>query len=247
MDWRVALIAAAAGYLVGSISFARLVVRLRNADVDITRIEVPLASGEVFVSESVSATAVRLTLGPRLGLLTAALDMAKVAVPTLIARLLAPEEPYFLIVAAAALVGHVLPIYHRFRGGRGESAIYGGLLVIDPLAVVGTTILGALLGFLVGNILVLRWGGMVLLIPWLWIATGDPWFVAYIVFVDVVYLAAMRQELGQYARMRGTGTDPTNEEIAVEFGMGQRLGRAIDQHAPLPALVRRLRGPAGTE
>jgi glycerol-3-phosphate acyltransferase PlsY len=173
--------------------------------------------------------------------------MAKVAVPTLIVRLLAPDEPYFLVVAAAGLIGHVLPIYHRFRGGRGESAIYGGLLVIDPLAVAGTTILGALLGVLVGNILVLRWGGMVLLIPWLWVATGDPWFVAYIVFVDIVYLVAMRGELGQYASMRGSGTDPTNEEIAIEFGMGRRLGRAIDRYAPLPALARRLRGPAGAE
>ena len=247
MDWPVALVVAAAGYLIGSISSARLVVRLRHADVDITRIEVPLESGEVFVSDSVSASAVRLTLGPRLGILTALLDMAKVAIPTLAVRLWAPEEPYFLIVAAAGLVGHVLPLYHGFRGGRGESAIYGGLLVIDPLAVVGTTILGMALGFLVGNILVLRWAGMVLLIPWLWLATGSPWFLAYIVFVDAVYLLAMRPELGQYATMRGSGTDPTNEEIAIEFGMGRRLGRALDRYAPIPALLRRLRGTTGAE
>lgn len=246
MDWRVALLAAATGYLLGSISFARLIVRLRGADVDIERIEVPLASGEVFVSESVSATAVRLTLGPRLGILTAVLDMAKVAVPTLAARLLVPDAPYFLVVAAAGLVGHDFPLYHRFRGGRGESPMYGGLLVIDPLAVLWTTLLGALAGFVVGNILVLRWAGMVLLVPWLWFATGSPWYLAYIVFVVLLYLFAMRGELGQYARMRGTGTDPTNEEIAIEFGMGRRLGQALDRYAPLPALARRLRGTAGS-
>jgi glycerol-3-phosphate acyltransferase PlsY len=242
MDWRIAVVAAVVGYLCGSISWARLIVRLRKPEADITRIEVPMASGEVFVSNSVSATAVRLTLGPRFGILTAVLDMAKVAIPTLAFRLWAPDEPYYLIVAAAGLVGHDLPVFHGFLGGRGESPIYGGLLVIDPVAVVGTTILGALMGFIVGNILVLRWAGMVLLIPWLWFATRSPWYLAYILFVVGWYLMAMRPELRQYAEMRTTGKDPSNEEIAVEFGMGRRLGSALDRYAPVPALVRTLKG-----
>jgi acyl phosphate:glycerol-3-phosphate acyltransferase len=242
VDWFAAALAAIIGYLLGSLSFARIIVRLRGADVDITRIDVPLAGGDVFVSDSVSATAVRMTLGRRFGCVTALLDMAKVAIPVLAWRLWAPDQPYYLIAAAAGLVGHDLPLFHRFKGGRGESPIYGALLVINPLAVVGTTFLGALLGFLVGNILVLRWAGMILLIPWLWLATGDPWTLAFIVFADAVYLLAMRPELGQYGAMRTHGTDPTNEEIAVEFGMGRGLGRALDRYGVLPALLRAARG-----
>ena len=242
MDWRIAIVAGLVGYLFGSLSFARLVAGRVKPGVDITRIEVPLSGGDVFVSDSISATAVRMTAGRRYGCLTAILDMAKVAIPTLAFRLWAPDQPYFLIVAAAGLIGHDLPLFHGFKGGRGESPIYGGLLVIDPVAVIGTTLLGAVLGFVVGNILVLRWGGMILLIPWLWIATGDPWFLAYIVFVDIVYLIAMRPELGQYGAMRGQGTDPSNEEIAMEFGMGARLGRALDRYGLLPAFVRYVRG-----
>ena len=245
VDWRIALAAGGIGYLAGSVSFARLVAGRVRPGADITRIEVPLSGGEVFVSDSISATAVRMTAGVRYGCLTSVLDMAKVAIPTLAFRLWKPDEPYFLIVAAAGLVGHDLPLYHRFRGGRGESPIYGGLLVIDPLAVVGTTLLGMLAGVVAGNILVLRWAGMVLLIPWLWLATGDPWFLAYIVFVDVVYLVAMRPELSQYGAMRSGGTDPSNEEIALEYGMGSRLGRFLDRYGVLPALLRRLRGSEG--
>jgi len=242
VDWPVAALAAVIGYLLGSLSFARIVVGVRGADVDITRIDVALPGGEVFVSDSVSASAVRMTLGRRFGCLTAMLDMAKVAIPVLAFRLWAPEQPHYLIAAAAGLVGHDLPLFHRFKGGRGESPIYGALLVINPLAVVGTTLLGAVVGFVVGNILVFRWAGMILLIPWLWLATGDAWTLAYIVFADAFYLIAMRPELGQYGAMRTHGTDPTNEEIAVEFGMGRGLGRALDRYGVLPALLRAARG-----
>ncbi len=243
MEWGFIALAAIVGYLFGSISFARLVVRASGSDADITHIDVPLSGGDVFVSDSVSASAVRMTLGRRLGCLTALLDMAKVAVPTLAFRLWAPEQPYYLVTAAAGLVGHDLPLFHGFKGGRGESPIYGGLIVIDPVAVIGTTLLGALAGLIAGNILVLRWAGMVLLIPWLWIVTGDPWTLAYILFVVGAYLLAMRPELRQYGAMRTHGTDPTNEEIAIEFGMGQQLGRGLDRYGVLPALLRLLRGP----
>ncbi len=242
MDWGVAALAAVIGYLFGSLSFARLIVRWRGADVDIERIEVALSGGETFISDSVSATAVRMTLGRRFGCLTALLDMAKVGLPVLALRLTMPDQPYYVLLAAAALVGHAFPVYHRFKGGRGESPIYGSLLAINPVAVVGTTLLGVGLGFLVGNILVLRWAGMVLLIPWLWLASGDAAVAAYMVFAALFYLAAMRPELSQYWAMRGKGTDPTNEEIAIEFDMGQSLGRALDRYGLLPALVRAVRG-----
>jgi hypothetical protein len=87
---------------------------------------------------------------------------------------------------------------------------------------------------------------MVLLIPWLWLASGSPWYLGYAVFVVGAYFIALRPELAQYARMIRAGTDPTNEEIAGVFAMGRRLGRAIDRYAPLPALARRLGGSAGS-
>lgn len=243
MDPVVALIAAAVGYLLGSISFARLVARAVDPTADVTRIETVLGEGVSFTSDSVSATAVRMKVGRRYGILTALLDMSKVAVPTLVLRLVFPDQPYFIIAATAGLIGHDWPIYHRFLGGRGETAIYGALLVIDPIGVVVTLVLGMALGFVLGNVLVLRWAGMILLIPWFWIVRGDPALVAYMVVADVVYLVAMRPELSQYVAMRHEHVDPTNEEIADEFGMGARLGRAIDRYG-LPGLISRLRSPA---
>lgn len=241
MDWRIAAAAALVGYLLGSISFARLAVRLSGKPVDIGHWEVRLPNGETFTSDIVSATSVRLALGPRYGCLVSALDMAKVAIPTLALRLWAPEEPYYFIAAAAGVIGHNYPVFHGFRGGHGESAILGGLLVIDAVALVATTILGFGIGFLAGSILVVRWAGLMLLVPWLWISTGDPWAVGYIVFVLAVYFWASSRDLRQYRGMIGRGNIPTNEQIATEIGMGRGLGRALDRYGLLPALLRAVR------
>jgi acyl phosphate:glycerol-3-phosphate acyltransferase len=242
MTWQMVLVVAAVGYLLGSLSFARLIARLAKPDMDLSRIEVTLPNGEVFVSDSVSATALRMKIGTRFGLLTVLLDGAKVAIPMLIVRAAFPDQPYLLVAAAAGLIGHVWPLYHRFKGGRGESVIYGAFLVIDPLAVVGTTLLGTAAGFVAGNILVLRWAGMVLMVPWLWIAAGDPRYALFALFADAVFLWAMRPELRQYGAWKTKGIDPSNEEIAAEYGMGGGLGRALDRYGMIPALVRRFLG-----
>lgn len=246
MDWSVALLAAAVGYLLGSISFARVVTRLSGSDVDIGHWEVRLPSGEAFTSDIVSATSVRLALGPRYGCLTSLLDMAKVAIPTLAFRLWAPELPYFYIAAAAGVVGHDFPVFHRFRGGHGESAILGGMLVIDVVALVVTTILGFGLGFLAGSILVVRWAGLLLLAPWLWLATGgDPWALGYVVVVLALYFGASARDLRQYRGMIARGNVPSNEQIATEIGMGRGLGRALDRYGVIPAVLRSIRGSRG--
>ncbi len=239
MNLWIALLAALVGYLLGSLSSARVIARWVAPGTDLSHIEHPVPRSDVvFTSDSVSATAVRLRLGTRYGCLTAILDMLKVALPTLAFRLWQPEAPYYLIVAALGLVGHDWPVYHRWQGGRGESPIYGALLVIDPLGVVATNLLGIVFGFVTGNLLVLRWAGLVLMIPWLWLRTHDPAPVLYMLFANGVYWTAMAPELRQYAQIKQEGEPPTQEELAGFIGMGVRLGRALDRYGG-PALWRR--------
>ena len=93
MDPMIALAAVAVGYLLGSISFARLVARRVDRTVDVTYIVTEVGDGVTFTSDAVSATSVRMKLGKRYGLLVALLDMAKVAIPVLVLRVLYPGEP----------------------------------------------------------------------------------------------------------------------------------------------------------
>lgn len=241
MDWWIALAAGLIGYVAGSLSFARIAVRLSGRDVDLGQWEVHLADGEVWTSNIVSATSVRLALGARYGCLVSLLDIAKVTLPTLVFRLLWPDQPYFYIAAALGVVGHDFPVFYRFSGGHGESAMIGGLLAIDPIALVATTILGFGIGFVAGSILVVRWAGFALLVPWLWLATGSPWALAYILVVLALYFGASARDFVQYRAIVKRGTLPTNEQIAAEIGMGRGFGRALDRYGLVPLVLRAIR------
>jgi acyl phosphate:glycerol-3-phosphate acyltransferase len=240
MDPIVTLVAAVVGYLLGSLSFARVVARLVNPAVDVTFLETDVGDGNRVTSNAVSGTVVRMKLGKRWGLLVSLLDILKVSVPVLVFRLAYPGESYLYVAAAAGVAGHNWPIYHRFKGGRGESAIMGGLLVIDPIGFALMLTVGMGIGFLAGNILVFEWTGFVLMIPWLWVTTGDPVAVVYMVLVDAMFVVAMIPEIRQFLPLLKMPGGPTNEEMVREYGMGAKLGRAMDLYS-IPALIKRTR------
>ena len=116
-------------YLVGSIPFGYLVARARGVDI--------FAQG----SGNVGATNVGRVLGRWFGILVFALDFAKGAGPVVAARCLLPADAEglwsrgLLEVGAgmAAFVGHLFPIYLRFRGGKGVATGAGVVAVLFPL------------------------------------------------------------------------------------------------------------------
>jgi glycerol-3-phosphate acyltransferase PlsY len=234
MNIWIAILAAATGYLSGSISFIRVIAYFVKPTSNIEKIEVPIPdTKESFRSDSVSATAARMHMGTRYGVLTAILDIFKVAIPTLIFLLWQTEEPYHLITAATGLIGHNWPVYHRFKGGRGESAIYGGLLVINPLGVLLMNVAGALFGLFIGHILIFRWGGLVLMIPWLWFTTHSWPHLLYIISANLIYWITMRPELKQYYNISKASEELSQEFIASEFAMGAKLGKIMDKYSIL--------------
>jgi glycerol-3-phosphate acyltransferase PlsY len=119
-------------YLLGAIPFGYLVARSRGVDI--------LHQG----SGNIGATNVGRILGRRLGILVFVLDFAKGAFPTAWATWLEGNTdwnpsgffpPYSLRVAAglAAFLGHLFPIYLRFRGGKGVATGAGVVAVLLPV------------------------------------------------------------------------------------------------------------------
>src|SRR5579859_3314272 len=117
---KIYLIVAAMAYLLGSIPFGYLLVRVfRNEDIR------EQGSGNI------GATNVARSGAKGLGIATLALDMGKAYLGVLIARYLAPGM-YDVAVAAAvaAVVGHVFPVWLGFRGGKGVASALGVFLAL---------------------------------------------------------------------------------------------------------------------
>jgi glycerol-3-phosphate acyltransferase PlsY len=209
MDFGPAIIAALVGYVIGSISFARIVSRFVAPQKDVTHTEMPIPGTDTtFRMHAVSATAVSLHLGPKYGCLTSLLDMLKVALPVALFRFAFPGQPYFLITAVTGIVGHCWPIFYGFKGGGGLSAIYGGMLVVSPLGVIVTGVGGLLLGLLVfRNVLVLYLAGLWLMIPWLWFTAYDMWYLAYAIAVNALFFVAMIPEIKTVRENQKRGID----------------------------------------
>ncbi|WP_240125761.1 glycerol-3-phosphate 1-O-acyltransferase PlsY [Thermomonas alba] len=110
-----------AAYLLGSLSGSLLLGRLRG--VDIRR----------HGSGNAGGTNALRTLGWRFALGVVAIDVGKGALAAWLGLRLAPGWAY--PAAALAVVGHVWPLWHGFRGGKGAATAVGALLVLWPQAV----------------------------------------------------------------------------------------------------------------
>jgi glycerol-3-phosphate acyltransferase PlsY len=235
------LLAAASGYLLGSLSISRIMLRLFAPGGERRTLYRAIGDGDTsFSSSSISATVVREQLGARYGCLTAILDACKAAIPALAFRLLWPGEPYDLIAATAAIVGHNYPIYHGFRGGRGLSTVYGGFFVLDWVGVIVTALLGSAAGILLEQVVLVRWLGMMLMIPWIWFRTRDLSKLLYVLAANALFWVAMLPELRQMVSFIRAGTMPDSSEVADLMGMGT-VWQAVRRYS-IPSLLRRLRG-----
>lgn len=125
--WRVVLVIVT-GYLLGGVPFGVIVTR-RMSGVDLTEVG----------SGSTGATNVYRAAGWRAALVVAVLDIAKGAVPALLARLIADptwavngRDLFVLTAGVAAMAGHMFSPYFRLRGGKGVATAAGAVLVLMP-------------------------------------------------------------------------------------------------------------------
>jgi len=118
------LITAAYSYLLGSIPFGYILVRIfRREDVRRTG------------SGNIGATNVART-SPMLGVLTLTLDALKGLAAVLITRSLFPGQTMLQGTAALmAILGHMFPVWLRFRGGKGVATGLGSFVVLVPKTV----------------------------------------------------------------------------------------------------------------
>lgn len=117
-------------YLLGAIPFGLFVGKM--AGVDIRK------EG----SRNIGATNVNRILGKKLGLVTLICDVFKGFLPMLVATYLLPESAgknYLVpLCGVMAVVGHMFPIYLKFKGGKGVATGLGVFLFLSPLAILAS-------------------------------------------------------------------------------------------------------------
>jgi glycerol-3-phosphate acyltransferase PlsY len=112
------------GYLAGSIPTGLLLTKAFS-DAD------PRNEG----SRNIGATNILRTAGKTLGALTLVGDCLKGLIPVLFAVWIVRSDIWVSLVALSAFVGHLFPVFLKFKGGKGVATALGIYLGIAPLAV----------------------------------------------------------------------------------------------------------------
>lgn len=119
------LLAVLAGYLLGSIPFGLLLIRLAGLG-DIRNVG----------SGNIGATNVLRTGGKGLAAATLILDGGKGAAAALIGGTsLGPDIA--VLAGGGAFIGHLFPVWLKFKGGKGVATFLGVMLALSPLAGLG--------------------------------------------------------------------------------------------------------------
>ena len=114
--------AALAAYLLGSLSGSLMLGKLRGVDI------------RTQGSGNAGGTNAFRTQGAAFALCTVLVDIGKGAAAVALMRAAGGGELAGMAAALLAALGHVWPVFHGFRGGKGAATLVGGLALLWPLA-----------------------------------------------------------------------------------------------------------------
>ncbi len=112
-------------YLMGSIPVGVIIGKLKGID--------PRKTG----SGNIGATNVMRAAGKALGIVTLICDVAKGYIPVALTVYMGEWEYIVAIVGFAVFLGHLFPVFLKFRGGKGVATALGVYIALGPLAVLG--------------------------------------------------------------------------------------------------------------
>lgn len=224
------LICTILGYLIGSISISRLVTRIAAPDTDLEKVELPnLNTGGTFQVKTVGATTASMILGPKIGGMIGILDIVKGALPTLIIRLLFPDQPYFLFTGAAIVIGHIWPIYFHFRGGGGLSPALGTFLVLDPLGILVSVMLAFVIGmFILREMKIILLGGPLIFILWITILSRNYRYIIFSVLINLIMIIAIIPDVRVNLKARREGKMNMSTTMDA-IPMGQMMKKMMEK------------------
>ena len=123
------ILAIVLGYLAGSVPVAFLLARRAGIDV------------RMVGSGNVGAANVMRTIGTGPAIVVMVLDVAKGVAAVAVANLASGGAVLAALTGAAAIVGHIYPVWLRFHGGKGVAVAAGVFAMLTPVATAVAAIL----------------------------------------------------------------------------------------------------------
>jgi glycerol-3-phosphate acyltransferase PlsY len=139
LNFLLSIVALFLAYLVGSISSAIIISRLKG-------LEDPRNVG----SGNPGATNVLRSGDKTAAVLTLLGDILKGFLPVMVVKLAGASPVLVALVGLVAFLGHLYPVYYQFKGGKGVATAAGVLLAISPLSVFFLICIWFAIAFLTG-------------------------------------------------------------------------------------------------
>ena len=159
-------------YLIGSIPSGLLLTKATGVDIR------KQGSGNI------GATNVTRLMGKKLGILTLLGDVLKAVIPMLAVHwyylrsgmVVSPQEVDLAVslCGGAAFLGHIFPIYLKFKGGKGVATALGVFIVVEPLAVLISLFIFIAVVYFTGFVALGSLLVTALLTLWIWLLGGTP-------------------------------------------------------------------------
>ena len=114
-------------YLIGSVPFGKIVTKiLSNKDITQTG------------SGNIGATNVYRSVSKKAGIIVLLLDAIKPIMALLIIEYFDPDffSKFKYLIFCLSIIGHIFPIWLRFKGGKGVACYFGGFLILSPLVTI---------------------------------------------------------------------------------------------------------------
>ena len=156
------LLCSLTGYLIGNINPSYIISRLRGFDIR------ERGSGNAGASNAI------MTMGKKVGAVSALFDIFKAFFASVLAAQLFPQLKFAKILSGCScIIGHIFPVFMNFHGGKGLASLAGTILAFDPELFITLLILEIIIGFSLDYICVVPITGSALFMAYYAFITGD--------------------------------------------------------------------------
>ncbi|MBR3988548.1 MAG: glycerol-3-phosphate acyltransferase [Clostridia bacterium] len=163
------------GYMLGSISFATIVSKIKKVNLK--------ENG----TKNLGATNTMLVMGKGYGVLVMLLDVFKTVLAINIARIIFPQfYAAGILTGTSSVLGHICPFYLKFKGGKGLACYAGMILALDPVLFVFMLVLCVGIMIIVNHSVIVPYTAAVVFPLFYCIQNPQPEIIIIAIFVGVL-------------------------------------------------------------